>query len=153
MINKWVPYTGMALGLLMMQMSSALANSALEQTISAPFTSGGNINDTVFSDVAGSSNSIAGYGPADVPELTTGTAFNMARELGFGVINVILFIAGIVAVVAIVWAGIRMVASAGDEEGITAGKRILKYAVIGLLVTFIVYMVIQQIVIVLSQSN
>lgn len=50
--------------------------------------------------------------------------------------NILLTFVATLAVVAFVWAGIRMVASFGDDEGFNAAKKTMIYAVIGLVLAF-----------------
>ncbi len=51
-----------------------------------------------------------------------------------GILMTVYFIAGIVAVVAIIIGGIRYAASGGDASGVQSAKNTILYAVIGLIV-------------------
>lgn len=52
------------------------------------------------------------------------------------ILNIAYFLAGIVAVVAIVIGGVRYAASNGDSSQVAAAKSMITYAVIGLVVVF-----------------
>jgi hypothetical protein len=50
------------------------------------------------------------------------------------VVNVFLALAGVVAVIFIIWGGVRYVSSRGDEQSAGSAKRTILYAAIGLIV-------------------
>lgn len=58
------------------------------------------------------------------------------------VVNILLFIVGAVAVVVIIIAGIRYVTSAGNATAVSAAKNTLMYAIIGLIVAFLAYAIV-----------
>ena len=58
------------------------------------------------------------------------------------VINVLLFIIGVVSVIMIILGGIRYVLSNGDSSQITAAKNTILYAVIGLIVALLAYAIV-----------
>jgi ABC-type Fe3+ transport system permease subunit len=57
-------------------------------------------------------------------------------------INALLFIVGALAVVMIIYGGIRYTTSAGNTSAITAAKNTILYAVVGLVVSFLAYAVV-----------
>lgn len=59
---------------------------------------------------------------------------------------------GIVAVVMVIYAGIRMIASQGNEDGMTQGKTILKYTAVGLLLYVLSALIVNFVVLFLSQA-
>lgn len=63
-----------------------------------------------------------------------------------GVVNLMLYILGILAVIMIVIGGFRYVVSAGDEGGIKQGKNTIIYAVIGLIVAILAYAIVNFVV-------
>jgi len=59
-----------------------------------------------------------------------------------GVLMTVYAVAGIVAVVAIIFGGIRYVGSNGDSSQITGAKNTILYAVIGLIVAILAYAIV-----------
>ncbi len=57
-------------------------------------------------------------------------------------INVLLYIVGALAVVMVIWAGISYTTSAGDAAKVTRAKNTLTYAIVGLVVAFIAYAIV-----------
>ena len=58
------------------------------------------------------------------------------------VVNILLYIIGAVAVIMIVFGGIRYVISGGDSAQVTAAKNTILYAVVGLVVALLAYAII-----------
>ncbi len=56
--------------------------------------------------------------------------------------NLLLFVIGSISVIVIIVGGIRYITSGGDQTGITAAKNTILYAVIGLVVSFLAYAVV-----------
>lgn len=59
------------------------------------------------------------------------------------VIGTMLFIVGLLAVVMLIYGGIRYVTSHGDKAQVTAAKETIMYAVVGLVVTIAAFAVVQ----------
>ena len=55
------------------------------------------------------------------------------------IINTMLFIAGALSVIMIIFGGLRYVTSAGNSSNVTAAKNTVMYAIIGLIVAFLAY--------------
>ena len=55
------------------------------------------------------------------------------------VTNVLLYVVGALAVIMIIWGGIRYVTSAGNSSNVTAAKNTIMYAIIGLIVAFLAF--------------
>jgi len=74
----------------------------------------------------------------------TGSDFTYEKlvRIVTGLVNIFLEIAGIAAVMAIVYYGFRMVISRGDAGAFTAAKKGLGLAVVGAIVIFGVYTII-----------
>lgn len=70
------------------------------------------------------------------------SATNLAETL----INTLLYLIGIVAVIVIILGGFRYVTSNGDQGQITAAKNIILYAVIGLIVAILAYVIVNFVV-------
>jgi len=62
------------------------------------------------------------------------------------VINILLFVIGLVAVLMIIIGGIRYVVSAGDQSAITGAKNTILYAVVGLVVSILAYAIVNFVV-------
>lgn len=58
------------------------------------------------------------------------------------VVNVLLFVIGAVSVVMLIVGGIRYTLSAGNSTAVTAAKNTIMYAIIGLVVAFLAYAII-----------
>lgn len=58
------------------------------------------------------------------------------------IINILLFLAGIAAVIMIIIGGIRYVTSSGDQSQVTAAKNTILYAVIGLVVAALAFAIV-----------
>lgn len=62
------------------------------------------------------------------------------------VVNVLFFILGAVAVIMIIWSGIRYVTSAGNATAVTSAKNTLIYSVVGLIVAMLAYAIVSFII-------
>tara|TARA_Y100001970_G_C13844756_1_gene656263 strand:+ start:80 stop:505 length:426 start_codon:yes stop_codon:yes gene_type:complete len=58
------------------------------------------------------------------------------------VVNILLFIIGAISVIMLIIGGIRYTISAGDSGNVTAAKNTILYAIIGLVVAFLAYAVV-----------
>ena len=64
--------------------------------------------------------------------------------------NVFLFIAGALAVIMIIWGGLRYVISGGNSAAVTSAKNTILYAIVGLIVAFLAFAAVNFILSVLS---
>lgn len=62
------------------------------------------------------------------------------------VINTMLFIVGILAVIMIIYAGIRYTTAHGDKGQVESAKNTLMYSIVGLVVTIVAYAVVNWVV-------
>lgn len=62
------------------------------------------------------------------------------------VVNVLLFIIGIISVIMIIVGGIMYAVSAGDASSVTRAKNTILYAIIGLAVAFFAYAIVNWVV-------
>lgn len=62
------------------------------------------------------------------------------------VINVLLFIIGIISVIMIIIGGLRYTASGGDSSAVTAAKNTILYAVVGLVIALIAFAVVNWVI-------
>lgn len=58
------------------------------------------------------------------------------------VVNIILYVLGVVAVIMIIIGGFRYVVSGGDSSAVTGAKNTILYAVIGLIVAILAYAIV-----------
>lgn len=58
------------------------------------------------------------------------------------IVNVLLFIIGAISVVMIIVGGLLYVTSAGDSGGVTRAKATLTYAIVGLIVSFLAFAIV-----------
>ena len=63
-----------------------------------------------------------------------------------GVINVILYIVGILAVVMIIIGGVQYTTSGGDQAAVTKAKNTILYGIIGLVVAILAYAIVNFVV-------
>ncbi len=74
------------------------------------------------------------------------------NELVADIIQLVLSFAGAVAVGFIIYGGYLYIASAGDEKKREAAKNILMYAVIGLVIIIVAYIIVYAVVSVIGQE-
>jgi len=88
-------------------------------------------------DLQGGINAAQPSGPAGTSTLFggTGSIFNT-------VVNVLLFLIGAISVIMLIIGGIRYTISAGDSSNVTAAKNTIMYAIIGLIVAFLAYAIV-----------
>ena len=58
------------------------------------------------------------------------------------IVNVLLFLVGAIAVIMLIFGGIRYVTSGGDQNSVTAAKNTIMYAIIGIIVAILAYAVV-----------
>jgi hypothetical protein len=56
--------------------------------------------------------------------------------------NVLLFIAGALAVIMIIWGGLRYATSGGNSSNVTAAKNTVLYAIVGLIIAFLAFAIV-----------
>lgn len=66
------------------------------------------------------------------------------------IINILLYIVGLLSVIMIIVGGLRYVISGGNATAVSAAKNTVLYAIVGLIVAFVAYAVIQFILSALS---
>lgn len=62
------------------------------------------------------------------------------------VVNVLLFIIGLISVIMLIWGGIRYTTSGGNANSVTAAKNTIMYAIIGLVVAIFAYAIVNWVV-------
>lgn len=74
-------------------------------------------------------------------------------ELVEQVINIILYAAGILAVGFLIFGGIKYVTSSGDSSKVKAAKDTIMYAVIGLAVTILAYVIVNFVITAINSTD
>jgi len=122
----------------------------MKQRIKTIITTGLIAFMAMFSVAGLSALPAAAVNPADA--VTNGVnAAGGANEKGVDVrvkdiINVLLFIIGVVSVIMIIIGGIKYTLSNGDSSAITSAKNTIMYAVIGLVVALLAYAIVNFVV-------
>lgn len=65
------------------------------------------------------------------------------------VVNVLLFVVGIISVIMIIIGGIMYATSAGDAGAVTKAKNTILYAIVGLVVAFLAYAIVNWVIVAL----
>ena len=69
------------------------------------------------------------------------------------VTNIILYVVGIIAVIMLIIGGIRYVVSGGDAKKVTDAKNTVLYAIIGLVICFLAFAIVNSVIGVLPQGT
>lgn len=78
----------------------------------------------------------------DLPTPSTTTKAVDPETMVEQVINIALWIVGVLAVIMLIWGGIKYATSAGDANKVTAAKNTIMYAVIGLVVALFAWAIV-----------
>jgi hypothetical protein len=68
--------------------------------------------------------------------------FNGSDSIFRTVVNILLFIIGAICVIMLIWGGIRYTTSGGASASVTAAKNTIMYAIIGLIVAFLAFAIV-----------
>lgn len=93
-----------------------------------------------FLPSAGAALLTAGDQPVEIAGATGGETD--LRALVLTMINYALTFLGIVAVIMLIYGGITMVTSAGNEEAVTSAKNIIKWALIGIIIILLSFVIV-----------
>ena len=74
---------------------------------------------------------------ADTPKNLTGDGGIFTT-----IVNVMLFVVGALSVIMLIWGGIRYATSGGSSSAVTSAKNTIMYAIIGLVVAFLAYAIV-----------
>lgn len=98
----------------------------------------------VFAVVAGASASALTLQEGAQAAQCSGCPSNLFGDTGVfrQVTNVILYIVGIIAVIMLIIGGIRYVVSGGDSKKVTDAKNTVLYAIIGLVICFLAFAIV-----------
>lgn len=73
---------------------------------------------------------------------TPATLFGGEGSIFTTVVNVLLFIIGAISVVMLIYGGIRYTTSGGNSASVTAAKNTIMYAIIGLIIAFLAFAIV-----------
>jgi hypothetical protein len=91
-------------------------------------------------------NVVSGPSREESPESSITHVFNFFTDL-------VLYAAGGVAVLFLIFGGIMIATSIGDKERMESGKKIIRYAIIGLFVVILAYAIVTNVVNLLYRST
>jgi hypothetical protein len=74
---------------------------------------------------------------ADVPSTILGDGGVVTT-----VVNGMLFVVGFLSVIMLIWGGIRYIVSGGNSGAVTAAKNTILYAIVGLIIAFFAYAIV-----------
>ncbi len=77
------------------------------------------------------------------------TLFGGEGSIFTRVTNILLFLVGAIAVIMLIFGGIRYIVSGGDQTQVTAAKNTILYAIIGIVIALLAYAAVQFVVTVL----
>lgn len=78
--------------------------------------------------------------PSEIAGATGGTG--SIRELVLKVLNYALGFLGLIAVMMVIYGGFLYVTSAGEQEGVDKGKKILQYSLIGIIIILLSFAIV-----------
>ena len=73
---------------------------------------------------------------------TPTTLFGGEGSVFTTVVNVLLFVIGAISVIMLIYGGIRYTTSAGNAANVTAAKNTIMYAIIGLIIAFLAFAIV-----------
>ncbi len=68
------------------------------------------------------------------------------------VVNILLFIIGAICVIMLIWGGIRYTTSGGNSSSVTAAKNTIMYAIIGLIIAFLAFAIVNWVLVSVSTA-
>lgn len=94
-----------------------------------------------FADCNPADQSITSGAACSQPSGASGTLFGDG-SIFTKIVNILLFIIGAVAVIMLIVGGIRYTVSGGKADEVTAAKNTILYAIVGIVVAFLAYAVV-----------
>lgn len=79
---------------------------------------------------------------ASNPDPSQDTELFGAGSIFVNIVNALLFLIGAISVIMLIYGGIRYTASGGSSTSVTAAKNTIMYAVIGLVVAFLAFAIV-----------
>ena len=78
------------------------------------------------------------------------TLFGGEGSIFTTIVNVLLFIIGAISVIMLIIGGIRYTVSGGDSAAVTAAKNTILYAIVGLIVAFLAFAIVNWVLVALA---
>ena len=94
---------------------------------------------TAQATMSGSANNVVWGGQAEPIQDRAGIGNDDPRYIAANLINVVLGFLGIISVVLIIYAGFKWMTAAGNDEQVASAKKLLVWAVIGLVIILSAY--------------
>jgi hypothetical protein len=94
--------------------------------------------------VAGAAGLLDGTTPVEAVSTATGGETTI-RGLVLTIVNYFLGFLGLLAVIMVIYGGVTYVASAGNDEAVGKAKKIIMYAVIGLIIVLVSFVLVRAI--------
>ena len=91
--------------------------------------------------IGGSAETFAAVQPIDKPGLDVGEG-ELVQSVK-NIINFVLGVVGLVAVAILIYAGIQLTASAGNDEAKEKAKKIITYTIIGLVIVALSWVIVE----------
>jgi hypothetical protein len=100
-----------------------------------------------FAAISGIVGAQGMIGPGDQPAVLAGQTGGEGslRQIVLNIVNFILIFLGLIAVIMIIYGGITYVTSAGNNEAIEKAKKIIMYAIIGIVVVLVSFALVNTI--------
>mgnify|MGYP004496626263 CR=1 FL=1 len=73
---------------------------------------------------------------------TPGELFDGPGSIFTTIVNVLLFLIGAISVIMLIYGGIRYTTSGGNSANVTAAKNTILYAIVGLIIAFLAFAVV-----------
>ncbi len=110
---------------------------------------------TTFAQAAECSEGIDGGAQAGIAcskgEDTPGALFGEG-SIFTTIVNILLFLIGAISVIMLIYGGIRYTISGGDSSAVTAAKNTILYAIVGLIVAFLAFAIVNWVLGALPQA-
>ncbi len=101
-----------------------------------------------FAAISGIVGAQGMIGPGDQPAVLAGQTGGEGslRSIILNIVNFILIFLGLIAVIMIIYGGITYVTSAGNNENVEKAKKIIMYAIIGIIIVLISFALVNTII-------
>ena len=98
---------------------------------------------------ANSSADLIKQGADSTGQQDTRSAGDIAKDI----VNIMFFVIGVMAVIMIIWGGIRYVLSAGNSAALTSAKNTIVYSIIGLIIAILAYAIVNFVINTVAGGN
>lgn len=81
--------------------------------------------------------------PSNISQATGGAS--SARQLVLTIVNYFLYFLGLIATLMVIYGGIMYVTAAGDSEAVDKGKKVIMYALIGIVIILLSFALVNSV--------